>query len=115
MNIPVTLALGDVFCQHVLYCTVHALNHAITLWVVWRCSRFLDTEEVTHFLKQLCFEVLALVSVDTLRCPEPGNNLVHQLFCDCLYLLIRDWECLGPLCEVVSNNQDVLLTRFCSW
>ena len=98
MNIPVTLVLGDVFCQHVLYCTVHLLNHAITLRVVWRGSRFLDTEEVTHFLKQLGFEVQTLVSVDTLRC-----------------LLIRKWECLSPFREVVSNNQDLLLTRFCRW
>ena len=50
VNIPVTLVVGDVFCLYVLYRTVHALNHAITLWVVWRCSRFLDTEEITHFL-----------------------------------------------------------------
>ena len=107
--------LSDIFYQHVLYRTVHALNHAITLWVVWHCSRFLDTEEVTHFLKQLGFEVLALVSVDTFRCPEPGNNLVHQLLCDCLCLLIRGWECLGPLHEVVSNSQELRLTRFCSW
>ena len=84
VNIPVTLVLRDVLCQHVLNRTVHTLNHAITLWVVQRCSRFLDIAEVIHFLEQVGFEVPTLVSVDTLRCPEPGNNLVHQLFRDCL-------------------------------
>ena len=50
VNIPVTLVLREVLSRHVLYRTVHTLNHAITLWVVRRCSRFLDIEEVINSL-----------------------------------------------------------------
>ena len=47
VNIPVTLVLSDMFCQHVMYLIVHMVNHAIILWVV-RCSSFLDILDVQH-------------------------------------------------------------------
>ena len=77
------------------------------------CPGFLNTEEGTH-LKQMGFKAVTLVSVDLFRCSMPGNDLIHQLFCNRLCFLIRKGKHLCPFPEVVSNNQDVLLTRLSS-
>lgn len=78
------------------------------------CPGFLNTEEGTHLLKQMGFKAVTLVSVDLFRCSMPGNDLIHQLFCNRLCFLIRKGKHLCPFPEVVSNNQDVLLTRLSS-
>ena len=80
------------------------------------CPGFLNTEEGTlHLLKQMGFKAVTLVSVDLFRCSMPGNDLIHQLFCNRLCFLVRKGKHLCPFREVVSNSQDVLLTRLSSW
>ena len=79
------------------------------------CPGFLNTEEGTlHLLKQMGFKAVTLVSVDLFRCSMPGNDLIRQLFCNRLCFLVRKGKHLCPFREVVSNSQDVLLTRLSS-
>ena len=57
---------------------------------------------VPHFLR------LTVVSL-------PGNDLIQQPFCNRLCFLIWMRKHFCPFREVVSNSQDILLTRLSSW
>ena len=113
--IPVALMIRHILSQHVLQSTVHSFNHSITLWVVWRGSGLVYLEQQTHFLKQLGFEVSSLIWMDLFWRSISGNDFFHQLLCYGLCFLVWNSKRLFPFREIISDNQDVLVTGFSRW
>mgnify|MGYP000609820971 CR=1 FL=1 len=86
-------------------------HRSVALWVVWSGMNLVDLQQATHLPKYRRLKICTLITLQYVRASENCEDSFHQRLGYHLCGLCGQGDGFRPLGEMVSTDQQVLVTR----